>query len=202
MIINKIGFNPILFFEDMLMINELNIKVSKGHFIITKGTDYGVSEGLLGYTDDDVYKVISDPDGTYDKIYTISIPDVKLLKVTIQSNDCSIACDGINCNEIFMDLGNSTCEFRGISSTRTGVTITTGTANIKFICVDKMKLECGKGVLHVDLVDTGNTFKLKSSRGMGHVTFNSLSLPREYSNDEGEGKIFVRCGMGTVNIYT
>ncbi len=188
------------------MIHKVKLKLSGGFYEIVYGKEFSVKSfdtNHLVYEEDEVWYVVSDPNGRSEGNSTIVIPcDFNLKSFIMEGTGIALKCDTIKADTVYLDFKNSAGEINNIYGGRIGISMGKGDVRVNIKELDTLKIDCGHGTVNVELPYDDTGYDITSNCGMGEVTLNSMKLPRQYAQNDNGKIIYIVCGMGNVNINT
>lgn len=186
------------------MVHSVKLDLKNGYYEIVRGNDFSVvSDGVnhLVYEEDEVWRVVSDPEGGGTGNTTITIPqDINIKSFFLYGKNTAIKCDTLNACTVYIDLKDGAGEFSDIKCDKVGISMGKGEMRAKITEVESLKIDCGYGTVNVDLLK--DNYNITSNCGMGEVSLNSEKLPKKYENKIIGKNIDIVCGIGRVNINT
>lgn len=188
------------------MINAVDIEVYGGYYEIVQGMDFGVSSSaaeFVTYEHEGVWYVRGDKCRGRSAQTLIILPDnAQLARFSLTVSDGAFKIDTLSADAVIINANNSSGEVRLGSVGALRLDVGKGTLRANVRDCEKCKVECGKGQVDLTLGKTDGGYCIKSRHGIGNVTHNCISLPRQFHSDDGHVPVNIVCGMGNVNLYT
>ena len=109
--------------------------------------------------------------------------DMEFKKVGISGGVGSINIESLHTKDLEMALG-------------------IGETTINSLEVENAKISTGIGKVSVGLKSGSEAYTINTEKGIGEITLNGRSIPDHSTNGNGEKKVEIRGGIGTINITT
>ena len=188
------------------MISAVDIEVYGGYYEIVPGMDFNISDsgaGFVTYEDSGVWHIKGDPCRGRVADAVITIPyDLVLRRFSLAVRDGAFYVKALSAREIVIDGANSAGELEVSRGDYISLSVGKGTLRANIKECTSADIECGSGSADITLGKAEGGYSISAKHGVGSITLDSVSLPREYQKSGGKSSVCVVCGMGSVNLYT
>ncbi len=130
--------------------------------------------------------------------------DLYFYSADLELGAAAVTVDYLEADELNVKLGAGTLDCSGeITADQSDWTVGVGSLYLEYLDCENVSLDCGMGSMAVTMADEQDDYACDVSCGAGAVNIgdNTFSLGSHSSKgDDPDGKLDVRCGMGSVDI--
>lgn len=209
-------------------VESLDIDISNSDFNIMQGQEfkieaYDISESCEIQLDNDTLKIKEKKMKFFRTnspkiiLYIPSDAILKNVKINLGVSNSNIS--NITCDNFKMNVGAGNVNLQSVKSNTSNLDCGAGNVEISDTVLENADLNCGVGKfdfegqitgnsevncgvgnVNLNLVGTKDTYKLITENGIGTMTINGTKLSERQTTGDGENKINVSGGIGSVTI--
>jgi len=155
-----------------------------------------------------------------DSVITIYVPeDSDFSKIKLEMGAGKVTIEDISADLVDFSFGAGSVKLKGITSKESkiecgagevviedarlnDVSLETGVGKLAFSgeMTGKSKIDCGIGEVDLNLTGGEEQYKIKTEKGLGEIKINGKSIPNETTTGDGENRISIEGGIGSINI--
>ena len=218
-------YSEVIDFNDQII--GLNLDLKGANLIVKEGSKISVEiddKDTRVFEENNILRVVDRNSKVIKSAsnITITIPSYLLFeRVNVTTGAGKVEINGINTNELDMELGAGKVTLSNINSAKTSIETGAGSVLIKKSILNDLDLEVGVGEINIDADITGNSniesgigslklnlnnnesmYKFDIEKGIGSITFNGDKITGNTTIGNGNSHIKIEGGIGSIKINT